>query len=83
MRNLLTPMRDRATRRVRTFLVGEDLPISSDGYCGDQGLIGPSSVSWMVLSDPSTLLGGLAAVLQQGTAAAAANPEEIDLGEED
>lgn len=65
MRNLLTPMRDRATRRVRTFLVGEDLPISSTGYCGDQGLIGPNSVSWMVLSDPSTLLGGLAAVLQQ------------------
>lgn len=65
MRNLLTPIRDRATRRIREFLVGSDLPISSDRHCGDKGLLGPDSVSWMVLSDPSTLFGGLAALLQQ------------------
>lgn len=49
---------------LRRFLVGE-LPIDPTCSPGDPGLLGPSSVSWSLLADPSSLVGGIAALLTQ------------------
>jgi uncharacterized protein (DUF2236 family) len=50
---------------LRSFLLGGATPISASATPGDPGLLGPDSVSWRVLSDASSLLGGVRALLQQ------------------
>ena len=61
----LHDIRERAALSLRRLLVGEDIPISTTAHRGDPGLLGPDSVSWMVLADPSTLFGGVRSLLQQ------------------
>jgi uncharacterized protein (DUF2236 family) len=46
-------------------LIGGVLPVSASDDPGDPGLLGPDSVSWRVLSDPSSLIGGVRALLLQ------------------
>lgn len=58
-------LRAHAARVIRQVFVGDDLPIAAQGHEGDPGLLGPDSVSWRVLADPSAVTGGVAALLMQ------------------
>jgi uncharacterized protein (DUF2236 family) len=58
-------LQDRASVALRRFLVGDQLPIDPADSPGDPGLLGPSSVSWQLLADPASLVGGVAALLTQ------------------
>lgn len=46
-------------------LIGGVVPVSASEDLGDPGLLGPDSVSWRVLSDPCSLIGGVRALLVQ------------------
>lgn len=46
-------------------LIGGVVPVSDSENLGDPGLLGPDSVSWRVLSDPCSLIGGVRALLVQ------------------
>ena len=58
-------LQSRLNTALRSFLLGGVTPISASALPGDPGLLGPDSVSWRVLADASSLLGGVRALLQQ------------------
>lgn len=59
----------KATGRVRAaaweLLSGGSPGVEREVDLGDPGLMGPGSVSWQILSDPSSLVGGVRALLKQ------------------
>jgi uncharacterized protein (DUF2236 family) len=62
--------------QLRRFIAGtaaglfahvDDPMASTLDYMGDPGLIGPGSISWELLSDAATFVGGIRALIIQGT----------------
>ena len=49
------------------FSQADDPLINTLGHMGDPGLIGPGSISWELLSDAATFVGGIRALIIQGT----------------
>lgn len=58
-------VRERASRLVSGVIADGKLGIDPTRDLGDPGILGPQSVSWEVLQDPSSLVGGVRALLLQ------------------
>ncbi len=64
-------VKERVTARVVNLFSHGDKPLeNTDKYQGDYGLFGPGSISWEILGDVSSFVGGIRALLIQ-----AAHPE--------
>ena len=70
---LLDRFRDRITASATDMFKHAGYPLAETlSYPGDPGLFGPDSVSWRVIGDTSTFVGGIRALLVQ-----AAHPEVV------
>ncbi|MBU98645.1 MAG: histidine kinase, partial [Acidimicrobiaceae bacterium] len=66
-------VKERVTARVVNLFSHGDKPLeNTDKYQGDYGLFGPGSISWEILGDVSSFVGGIRALLIQ-----AAHPEVV------
>lgn len=71
--NLLGPLQSRLAVAVSRPFGHAPYPLANtDRYRGDPGLFGPDSISWRVIGDVSSMLGGIRALLVQ-----AAHPEVV------
>ena len=65
--------RKRVAARTRSLFAHVPYPLQDTlSYKGDPGLFGPESVTWRLMADPSTFIGGIRALLIQ-----AAHPEVV------
>lgn len=70
---ILEPLRDRIISAATSPFGHADYPLANTlDHMGDPGLFGPGSVSWQVLGDVSSFVGGIRALLVQ-----AAHPEVV------
>lgn len=71
--NLVSPVRDRVVQSATAPFTHAPYPLANTlDYQGDPGLLGPGSVSWAVLADVATFVGGIRALLIQ-----AVHPEVV------
>jgi uncharacterized protein (DUF2236 family) len=70
---VLQPVKQRITNSVSSLFAHGEIPLQETSrYSGDPGLCGPGSVSWRVIGDVSSFVGGIRALLVQS-----AHPEVV------